>query len=353
MSNAPSQPPVSESTILECLIGALLSWMLLGISTVQLYIYHVSFPNDRQLIQAAVYVIYLLDIFQSIVAASQAWQFLVVGWGRRINLEYPGWTFTALPIVSSLVSLGVQTFYAWRVWQLGRWRVIPWIIVLTALTSAGAACAVAIRFAFTRSIISLHATSVFVSVILWLGAAAVADILIMSSMLWLLYAVKQRTRPFERSEFVVNRLIKLTVETGSACAIAALVQLGLFSGMPRTNIHLVLPTEALTIVLRTVYSNTLMTSLNSRAAKSFSPQTSSRTRSLGFMSRRSQSISGRQLTSQSLPPVAIHITHEVASDRDQTDDKDVQNWEIEMHDVPSPTERTTRGKMQTAKGTAL
>ena len=78
------------------------------ITTAAADIYHVSFPNDRQLIQAAVYVIYLLDIFQSIVAASQAWQFLVVGWGRRINLEYPGWTFTALPIVSSLGGCRIQ-----------------------------------------------------------------------------------------------------------------------------------------------------------------------------------------------------------------------------------------------------
>ena len=148
--------------------------MLLGISTVQLCtspharrqsspvttagvdIYHVSFPNDRWFIRDAVYIIYLLDIFQSIVAASEAWQFLVAGWGRQINLEYPGWTFTALPIVSSLgeccscpfcgmileserirthtvaVSLGVQTFYAWRIWQLGRWRVIPGIIIFVS-----------------------------------------------------------------------------------------------------------------------------------------------------------------------------------------------------------------------------
>ena len=64
-------------------------------------IYHVSFPNDRILIRASVYTIFVLDIFQSTVAASEAWQFLVAGWGRQINLAFPGWTFTALPIVSS------------------------------------------------------------------------------------------------------------------------------------------------------------------------------------------------------------------------------------------------------------
>lgn len=65
-------------------------------------IYHVSFPNDHRFIQASVYIIFLLDIFQSIVAASEGWQFLVNGWGRQVNLAFPGWTFTALPIVSSL-----------------------------------------------------------------------------------------------------------------------------------------------------------------------------------------------------------------------------------------------------------
>ncbi|KAI1792212.1 hypothetical protein LXA43DRAFT_1093743 [Ganoderma leucocontextum] len=87
MSDGPYQPPVPETTITKIgpiLISALLSWMQLGISIVQLSadIYHVSSPNDHKLIQAAVYTILLLDRFQSVVAASEAWEVLVAGWGR-------------------------------------------------------------------------------------------------------------------------------------------------------------------------------------------------------------------------------------------------------------------------------
>lgn len=55
-----------------------------------------------------------------------------------------------------------------------------------------------------------------------------------------LYAVKQGTRHFERSEILINRLIKLTIETGSVCAMVTLVQLGLFAGIPSASIHFVL-----------------------------------------------------------------------------------------------------------------
>ncbi len=53
----------------------------------------------------SVYTIFALDIFQSIVAASEAWQTLCVGWGRPSNLQYPGWTFTGLPLVSGISKL--------------------------------------------------------------------------------------------------------------------------------------------------------------------------------------------------------------------------------------------------------
>ena len=65
-------------------------------------IYHVSFPRERFAIVFSVYTIFALDVFQSIVVASEAWQTLCAGWGRPINLQFPGWTFTGLPIVSSV-----------------------------------------------------------------------------------------------------------------------------------------------------------------------------------------------------------------------------------------------------------
>ncbi|KAI0683531.1 hypothetical protein C8Q76DRAFT_762787 [Earliella scabrosa] len=331
--NRRATAPVDTATVLQIgpiLIGGLLSWMLFGISIVQLYIYHVSFGfRDHRFIQVSVYTIFLLDIFQSIVAANEGWQTLIAGWGRPENLRYPGWTFIALPIVSTFVSMWVQTFYAWRIRQLGRWTVVPGMIVLTALIQAGGAWALAIGFAFTKDITSLHETRMYARAILWLGGGAFTDITIMCSMLYLLYAVKQRIRSFEPSELMVNRLIRLSIETGSACALSAILQLILFLGVPETNIHLVVA-----LILSKIYSNTLMSSLNARPSKS----ASKRMKSGNLTFRQSQSRSdGIESRASHTHPVAIHITREVEVDGSTAgeEDKVGQSWEIELEDVAS------------------
>ncbi|TFK91944.1 hypothetical protein K466DRAFT_582364 [Polyporus arcularius HHB13444] len=266
MADDPLQPPVSPEILLRyALIGALLSWMLFGISTVQLYIYHVSFPRDRKAIVWSVYIIFMLDIFQSIVAASEAWQTMCFGWGRPITLQYPWWPFSGLPLVSGIISLWVQSFYAWRIYQLGKWRVVPIIIIITALAQAGGAFGIAISSIFLNDIEQLHEPSMFARTIVWLGGGAITDLTIMTSMCYLLYSVKQRAKAFERSGLMVNRLIRLTVETGCACALTAVLELSFFLGMPETNIHLILTAAGLSLTVCSVYSNTLMTSLNSRA----------------------------------------------------------------------------------------
>ena len=56
-----------------------------------------------------------------------------------------------------------------------------------------------------------------------------------------LYSAKRLSMGrFERSEFIVNSLMRLTVETGLACALTALLELAFFLGLPNTNVHIAL-----------------------------------------------------------------------------------------------------------------
>ena len=56
-----------------------------------------------------------------------------------------------------------------------------------------------------------------------------------------LYSAKRLSMGrFEHSEFIVNRLMRLTVETGLACALTALLELAFFLGLPNTNVHIAL-----------------------------------------------------------------------------------------------------------------
>ena len=53
-----------------------------------------------------------------------------------------------------------------------------------------------------------------------------------------LYSARQRLSTFRESDLMVRRLIRLTVETGSACAINAILVLVFFFALPDTDVFL-------------------------------------------------------------------------------------------------------------------
>ncbi|KAF8797592.1 hypothetical protein BYT27DRAFT_6934491 [Phlegmacium glaucopus] len=257
-STAPSDVPVPNATLLlvgPMLVGSLMSFMLFGISIVQLYLYNIRFPSDKFLIQFSVYMIFLLDVFQSVAVGSLAWHALCSGWGRFNALLFPGWTFSAVPAVTGTVSAWVQIFYAWRIHVMVNWKIIPIVIVVIALAQSAAALSIAIGFIPLKSILLLH--RMFPRTIVWLGGAALADVIISISMVYVLYSAKKRA--FGSTEKVLNRLIRSTVETGVVTTLCATLELGFFLGLPTTNVHVLFA-----LMLSKLYSNALMTSLNSR-----------------------------------------------------------------------------------------
>ncbi|KAI0321918.1 hypothetical protein OF83DRAFT_1280079 [Amylostereum chailletii] len=258
----PVEPAVPSATLLlvgPVFIGALFSWLLLGISVVQLYIYHISFPHDRKGIQFLVYVVFALDIFLTVVAAAMGWHVLCAGWGRTTNLVRPGWTFAAIGAGDGITATLVQAFYAWRIYVLKKWRVLPILVVMIALAQLGSTLSIAAGIATLQDIAGL--LPYFPRTTIWLGGGALADILIAASMVYLLFSAKKNSHALKSSDRVINRLIQLSIETGIITAASAIIELGLFLGpaTKNTNLHLFF-----SLILGKIYSNTMMTSLNSR-----------------------------------------------------------------------------------------
>ena len=50
----------------------------------------------------AVYMLFVLDTFQSTVTCALTWSAMCSGWGRPEALEVPGWGFSAIPAVSGI-----------------------------------------------------------------------------------------------------------------------------------------------------------------------------------------------------------------------------------------------------------
>ncbi|KAF5354792.1 hypothetical protein D9756_005764 [Leucocoprinus leucothites] len=167
----------------------------------------------------------------------------------------------------------VQSFYAWRIYLLGKWKFVPCTIIFFGMTSCAAACAIGFGFTPLKDIRLLHQPSMTARSYIWLGGAALTDVIISLSMLYLSFGARQSN--FGRTQRLVNRLIRLTIETGVVTATTASLELILFLTLPSTNAMHLVPA----LQLCKVYANALMASLNSRAtnSKNFTPPGSSST----------------------------------------------------------------------------
>jgi len=295
------------------LSGSLMSFLLFGISIVQLYLYNLKFSNDKFLIQFSVYMIFILDIFQSVTTWVLAWHALCSGWGRVDALTFPGWTFSAVPAVTGIISAWVQIFYAWRIHMMVNWIFIPIAIIVIALAQTAAALSIAIGFIPLKSILSLH--GMFPRTIVWLGGAALADVIISASMVYVLYSAKKRA--FGRTEKVLNRLIRSTVETGIITTVCATMELGFFLGIPTTDIHVIFA-----LMLSKLYSNALMTSLNSRNLGSSNTRNQGTWNSIGTVSSHG--------TATAMGVIHVSTDVEVSDRQNQLKKQNYEDRDIDM-----------------------
>ncbi|VDC05928.1 unnamed protein product [Peniophora sp. CBMAI 1063] len=243
-------------------LGALMGYLVFGITIVQLYIYYVSFSKENWWLVCTVYGVFLADLVQSIAVAATGWHSAVSGWGRQEYLEFPGWPLIIIPGVSSLVAAWVQVFYAWRIHRFGAWKIIPITIIFLALAQTCAAWAIGIQYGIMKTVESLHLPTMFGRTIIWLGGGSIADLLIMCSMVKLLTTARNDAHITGKTELLINKLIRLSVETGFACVITAVTEMILFLAMPDNNVHLFF-----SFLLSKVYGVTLMVNLNSRRTR--------------------------------------------------------------------------------------
>ncbi|XP_006462210.1 hypothetical protein AGABI2DRAFT_119069 [Agaricus bisporus var. bisporus H97] len=132
------------------------------------------------------------------------------------------------PTLTAVIALMVQLFFTWRVYVLTRNRLLVVIVGLLALASAVCGCLT------TWEVIAIPQFARFQN-----------------------FRQKHKTG-FRGSDMVVDRIIRLTVQTGLATSIVATVDLTLYLAST-SGIHLLF-----NFALCKLYSNSLMSSLNSR-----------------------------------------------------------------------------------------
>jgi hypothetical protein len=148
---------------------------------VQVYLYSISYPQDRVGNKVVVYGVFMLDVVQTIFATHSAWGYLISGWGNPAVLFQPPWSLTAVSFTTAIISAIVQIFFACRIWMLKRTRLargIAVLIILVALTQSISILVASLRLALIGNRVSSGLSSVVSGFITGTAGSFIADALI-------------------------------------------------------------------------------------------------------------------------------------------------------------------------------
>ncbi|KAF9267332.1 hypothetical protein L218DRAFT_1060558 [Marasmius fiardii PR-910] len=233
-------------------IGFMINVILYGIMITQVYLYFTNYKRDRTWIKLFVLLLFLCDTVNSIFDAVYLYGSLIIHFGMSSSCL--SWSGDADPVMTGLIAILVQGFFAWRI------RVLTgnvWLVSMVLLFSvAGFVGGIVTSFEVGRTPEFINFREFKWAVIMWLLGSCCGDILITS-------ILRRHKTGFQASDDIVDRVIRLTVQTGLLTAICAIIDLALFLADP-SGLHLIF-----NFPLSKLYTNSLMSSLNSRGAWNF------------------------------------------------------------------------------------
>ncbi|TFL00177.1 hypothetical protein BDV98DRAFT_121526 [Pterulicium gracile] len=224
------------------LIGALLNWGLFGVLSVQVYIYHLTFSDDRRISKVLVYGVYLIEVVQTVMSAVDIYHWFGPGYGNMNALMDTFTTPFNTPFLCGVVAVIVQFFFAYRIWTIQQQqRGIIFVvggILITALVQLAGALMTAYEAFHLGRYDRFHESSMFtIAYYMWLLGDTISDLLIAGAMLWILYSNRKNDIHFGTSKMLA-KLVKLVVETNSLTASMALLSFILYLTLPDTSLFI-------------------------------------------------------------------------------------------------------------------
>ncbi|KAJ7677361.1 hypothetical protein B0H17DRAFT_1207116 [Mycena rosella] len=245
-------------------VGTLVAVILLGMVTVQIYVYYINFPHDSRSIKALIAVVWLTETAHVVGICYGLYRITITRYGH-LDLPIPLEMCTAA-ILGNAVHPLVQAIFTARIYQFGQTRGNR---LVTAVCWALSGFVLGATVLLSIKVFTADSIDQFEDQWSWLilglfGGTAAADLLIAASMLF--YNLKNRASLKPESANKIDTFIAWTAQTGVFTAIAAITVVVFFATMKQTRTFLCRPHIwlALLIVTTGLYSNSLLSLLNGR-----------------------------------------------------------------------------------------
>ncbi|KAF9555960.1 hypothetical protein CPC08DRAFT_765552 [Agrocybe pediades] len=265
------------NTFGACLIGALISAVLYGLTTLQTYLYYVYYPKDTRQLKILVGFIWIIDTVHFGFMSLAVYHYLVksnlVNSSRHVfksaqvtNYFNPAgladghWSLFASVALNSIVACVVQAFFVVRIFiicpQRAKWWVASFLSLLVLAHFAFGLETVTFMYIKKQleklSEISLFAATPFAIF------AVLSDILIAGSLCYLLHENRTGIR---KTDTLVSTLIIYAINRCLLTSVVAVVEVIVFCIMPHSLWFL-----AIDFFIGRLYANSLLATLNCRTS---------------------------------------------------------------------------------------
>ncbi|KAL1743177.1 hypothetical protein HDZ31DRAFT_65287 [Schizophyllum fasciatum] len=268
-SSSPAPSPVNPALAAHgpMLLGTFFNCVLYGISITQTYLYWNNFAKkDAWYISSFVAFLFVADTTHTGFTIGYMYNCLINNFGNGNFLAKADWLFSTDPALTGIIGGTVQIFFAWRVKVLTGNLLLALVIVACSLASLLAGIGTAIACGIVPMFQDFLKFKVVVAT--WLAASSVSDVLITIT---LVYHLRKHRTGFFSTDSHVDRIIRLTVQTGKFGCLRLLTSLWAFADML---LYLLDDAEAwhlmLNFALSKLYTNSLMSSLNGRKGWQYS-----------------------------------------------------------------------------------
>ncbi|KEP53117.1 putative transmembrane protein [Rhizoctonia solani 123E] len=296
-------------------LGTIFNVWLYGIIAIQASTYYASFPRDTKWIKIIVTWLLIVETLNSAFDIGLVWRYTIILFGDLAGLGRSHWFLNIVTVSST-----VQSFFAWRIVKLTGRVWLGCMIGVTILVQFAAGLGGTIGGFIVKDFGRYQELTAVV--ITWLVSSVVTDTVITSILTWYLYT--HRTG-YSRTDDIISRLARNTIQTGLMVTVWAALNLILFVVMSPLNNTVYLIFQ---LPLCKLYTVSLLSTLNSRREIR---GTSSETRSVTAMAWRGGSAINQPPSPHAVPPRsegskpnislerserAIHIVTTTSSQRD-------------------------------------
>ncbi|KAF9254156.1 hypothetical protein L218DRAFT_588446 [Marasmius fiardii PR-910] len=255
-TSAQNFPPIDD-VYGAMLVGVFLNCILFGIMVMQAFIYYQTYPSDRKWLK--IFVAYLLLVETANTACNMylIYEPLIQRFGQIEALLLFPKMLSAAALIPVMISTPVQMFMAWRIKVITGTYSMGIVICFFSLISMAGAITVAANVVILKTFAMKNTFRFNLPGVMWFVASAIADVLITVA---LVFTLNRRRTGLSRTTSAINRIIRLTIQTGLVTMVFALLDLFLFTLSPKTAVSFVFD-----FCISKLYTNALLSSLNARA----------------------------------------------------------------------------------------